>query len=200
MRLPSLPKELAFLSFALGSFHTAVFLAVLVTILHLTDGLREALDDLNTTLGLLLFAALWIATWLGTALALESILRRDGRTDAVSRWFLRDGIIGGGWAGAWFAIVLVAGVSVIVIGASIVEGHLIAPFFLVGFTVVALLVGFNVGFLVGAFFGVCFALIDALVFMATNSIVSSDPTRLGGSFRFGVAQPGETGEAAPPAE
>lgn len=86
----------ASITVALATFHTALLVLVVLGLVYFDGGLGDALDDLNTVVGLSLFVYLWLITWMTTAEA----LRRIGWPSLVRRGdILPQSMLWGGWSG-----------------------------------------------------------------------------------------------------
>lgn len=69
--------EERFITFTLGTFHTAIFVITAVLVVHLAGALAGLLAGLNTLTGLTLFAALWGTTTWSTGRALRGVRLPD---------------------------------------------------------------------------------------------------------------------------
>src|SRR5215216_5310593 len=94
----------ALLGFALGTFHAALLLLVLILVTYWTGGLEDALGESSALVGLLLFAALWGVSWVSAHRVLGAVELEELR-------FTSDGIafgaLWGGFSGVGFLLLLV---------------------------------------------------------------------------------------------
>lgn len=154
-------------AWALGAFHAALLVAVLVALGHAADALGE-LGDLNTAVGLALYLVLWVLSWgVGRRVLAEVPASQAAEPDGLSR-ALRWGALGGAATGAGFLLVtvLVAFVPRALIGGEIV---VVAYISLLG-AVVAAAVGTVVGGL--------FALLDVALIRVAGRLAEPTSRRL----------------------
>ncbi|MCK9486492.1 MAG: hypothetical protein M0R73_07300 [Dehalococcoidia bacterium] len=160
-------------AFALGTFHATALVVAAVLLAHARGGL-DALDGLNTMVGLALFALLWAASVAGTHWAL-----RDVHVHALDV-ALRRGVVGGGISGL---IVLGVGLAVFAVlvpfGLVQTEGGLaglgnvvVTVLFIVG---VYGVIGAVVAAVVGGALGFVFALVDWAILGAAGLGNGFDP-------------------------
>lgn len=144
------------LALALATFHTSLLVLLGVLLIYLVGDLGEALDGLNTIVGLLLFAYLWAINWITTAGALRSF---SSLTKPPWWEVARGGLLWGGATGAAVIVILSTGVGVgsLVYGVvtadlDVVKGAYVYPFLGAA--------GSGPAFIVGAAIGFAFAAID----------------------------------------
>lgn len=158
------------LALALATFHTALLVLLGVLLLYRASELREALDGLNTLIGLLLFAYLWSINWITTAGALRSF----SSLTAPPWWEVsRAGLIWGGATGvASLAIPVVLFIPATLLWALLTLST--AP--LTEIYGVSILGAFGAGpsFIVGAAIGFAFAALDYLLLRLAN-LASTSP-------------------------
>jgi hypothetical protein len=157
------------LTWALATFHTTVFVLVIVLFAYSGGGLGGALGGLNTFAGLGLFVALWATTYLTTARALRgldligSARDRGGYGRRAFRWGAANGM----------SFLAILGIVAIVVAISntrpgqVASGILVPALFIAP---IALVVSAAVGGVVGAIFGI----IDLGLF-AVAGLTTPDP-------------------------
>ena len=143
-------------AWALGTFHAASLVILLVLPLYLSGGLTSVLTSLSTASGLALFGALWLTTvWsthhaphgaLGTGLKLSVPLR-----EVIIRAVLRGGLNGLAFL-AFLAVIL--GIS------AVLNGQLASVITLVVVGGLVFAFGAVIAYLVGGLLGGLFACID----------------------------------------
>lgn len=137
----------ALVTWALATFHTVLFVLVVVLFLYSRGALGPALAGLNTLVGLGLFGALWATTYVTTARALRGLDVLDsaeGREVYLVRAFR--------W-GAANGIAFLAVLAVVIVGAVVLTSPS-SPLFFVFVAPFALAVAAVVGAVVGTIFGV----------------------------------------------
>ena len=147
------------LTWSLATFHTTVFVLVIVLFAYSGGGLGGALGGLNTFAGLGLFVALWATTYVTTSRALKgldligSARDRGGYPWRALRWGAANGM----------SFLAILGVVAVVTAISntrpgqVASGILVPALFIAP---IALVVSAAVGGAVGAFFGI----IDLVLF------------------------------------
>lgn len=149
---------------------------VIVVLIYFFGDLGETLDDLNTLLGLGLFAYLWAIAWVATSGA----LRRLGWPDAAGLADTTEASVPwGGFAGA--AVVIFPSV----VGAFVLAGYgvltlngeaLLRALIIVPFGIVAGAVAFGVGGLIGLTLGV----LDYALVRASEAVLDAvSPSEVG---------------------
>ena len=85
---------------AFATFHASAFVLVIVFLVYRGGGLGQALQGLNTGVGLALFLALWATTYIATRHALGGLgLERPSRVDELAltahaiRWGALNGVM-----------------------------------------------------------------------------------------------------------
>jgi hypothetical protein len=133
---------------SLATFHTSLFVLLIIFFLYSRDALGPALSGLNTLLGLALFVALWATTYLTTCRALEGLdlLGEDDRRLFARRAFRWGAANGIAFLGV-LAFVLVAS-AVFISPSGLLPVLFVAPFALV------------ISAVVGAVIGVIFSAVD----------------------------------------
>jgi hypothetical protein len=140
------------LTWSLATFHTTVFVLVIVLFAYSGGGLGGALGGLNTFAGLGLFVALWATTYVTTARALRGLDLIGSARDRGGYW--RRAFRWGAANGMSFLAIL--GIVAIVVAISntrpgqVASGILVPALFIAP---IALVVSAAVGGAVGAFFG-----------------------------------------------
>ncbi len=157
------------LTWSLATFHTTVFVLVIVLFAYSGGGLGGALGGLNTFAGLGLFVALWATTYLTTSRALKgldliaSARARAGYPFRALRWGAANGMS--------FLVILALAAVIGGIASTrpeqVVSGILIPALFI---SPIALVVSAAFGGAVGAFFG----MIDLALF-AVAGLTTPDP-------------------------
>ena len=156
-------------TWSLATFHTTVFVLVIVLFAYSGGGLGGALSGLNTFAGLGLFVALWSTTYMTTARALRdldlirSARDRGGYGRRAFRWGAANGM-------SFLAILgLVAVVAAIANTrpGQVTSGILLPALFIAP---IALIVSAAVGGVVGVIFGI----IDLGLF-AVAGLTTPDP-------------------------
>lgn len=196
---PPLP---GLLTWSLGAFHTALFVAVLVALAYRSGGLGNLLGGLSTELGFAIYGALWLSVWWCTRRALHggSVFWTSGRQGFGQA--IRYAPYWGAATGGLFIGILVAGVFVALNTAP----WLVLPVLLIVLIFPARLSGegrrrvgglvdgiaFGVGIvllgiplLIGAAVGLALALIDGLLLQAALHL-----------FQITVAEPAADGPRA----
>jgi hypothetical protein len=161
------------LTWSLTTFHTTVFVLVIVLFAYSGGGLGQALSGLNTFAGLGLFVALWATTYVTTVRALAgldligSARDRGGYGRRAFRWGAANGMSFLAVLGIVALVVAVANTRPGQVGSGIVLPALfIAP--------IALVVSAAVGGVVGVLFGI----IDLALFsLAGFSGEEANPAR-----------------------
>jgi hypothetical protein len=157
------------LTWSLATFHTTVFVLIIVLFAYSGGGLGGALGGLNTFAGLGLFMALWATTYVTTARALRgldligSARDRGGYGRRAFRWGAANGM-------SFLAIL-----GIVAIGAAVANtrpgqvgsGILLPALFIAP---IALVVSAGVGGVVGVIFGI----IDLGLF-AVAGLTTPDP-------------------------
>ena len=157
------------ISASLATFHTTLFVLIVLSLVYAFGDLGDELDDLNTFAGLGLFVYLWVIVWITTAGALRRMgwpetAGFEATTDAAFRW--------GAVTGA--AILLVAGGALIVGAATYsalvldVDGLLAAMIF-----IPFVLIGGAFALAFGAVFGGLFGLVDYVLLRLSESVLDS---------------------------
>jgi hypothetical protein len=147
------------LTWSLATFHTTVFVLVIVLFAYSGGGLGQALSGLNTFVGLGLFVALWATTYVTTSRALDGldlIGSAGDRADYGRRAFR---------CGAANGMSFLAILGIVVLGAAVAatrpeqtgSGILLPALFIAP---IALLASAGVGGTVG----VLFAIVDRALF------------------------------------
>jgi hypothetical protein len=157
------------LTWSLATFHSTVFVLVIVLFAYSGGGLGGALGGLNTFAGLGLFVALWATTYVTTARALRgldligSARDRGGYGRRAFRWGAANGM----------SFLAILGIVAIVVAISntrpgqVASGILVPALFIAP---IALVVSAAVGGVVGAIFGI----IDLGLF-AVAGLTTPDP-------------------------
>jgi hypothetical protein len=161
------------LTWSLTTFHTTVFVLVIVLFAYSGGGLGQALSGLNTFAGLGLFVALWATTYVTTVRALAgldligSARDRGGYGRRAFRWGAANGMSFLAVLGIVVVVVAVANTRPGQVGSGILLPALsIAP--------IALVVSAAVGGAVGVLFGI----IDLALFrLAGFSDEEANPAR-----------------------
>ena len=157
------------LTWSLATFHTTVFVLVIVLFAYSGGGLGGALGGLNTFAGLGLFVALWATTYVTTARALRgldligSARDRGGYGRRAFRWGAANGM-------SFLAILGIVAIAAAVANTrpgQVASGILVPALFIAP---IALVVSAAVGGVVGAIFGI----IDLGLF-AVAGLTTPDP-------------------------
>ena len=156
------------ISAVLASFHSSMLVLVAIALLYLLGDLGEALADLNSLVGLGLFAYLWTVTWVTSAGALRRLRwpvhPTAGATLAAS--MLWGGLTG---VGVLVAPVLFATAAFVVVGVATLDAGVVAAALLVPVAgVIAALFAFAIGAWIGSIFG----LLDYLLLLAARSVIA----------------------------
>jgi hypothetical protein len=147
------------LAFGLGTFHAVILTLTLVLSLYLAADLGEALDSLNTGIGLAVFGALWATSVYCTDRAHRDAGLKLGRALSVAG-ILRNGEIWGAWNGVLFFWCLLVGGTVAVFISEVDDGLVAKPRALF-----VAIFGFGVGTVVSAIFGAAVGFVIATVDM-----------------------------------
>lgn len=157
------------LTWSLATFHTTVFVLIIVLFAYSGGGLGGALGGLNTFAGLGLFVVLWATTYVTTSRALRgldligSARDRGGYGRRAFRWGAANGM-------SFLAILGVVALVVAVANTrpgQVASGILLPALFIAP---IALVVSAAVGGVVGAIFGI----IDLGLF-AVAGLTTPDP-------------------------
>ncbi len=149
---------------------------VIVVLIYFFGDLGETLDDLNTLLGLGLFAYLWAVIWVTTSGA----LRRLGWPNAAGlAEAIEAAVPWGGFAGAAIVIVPSFGGALVLAayGVLTLDGEaLLRALIIVPFGIVAGAVAFGVGGLIGLTLGV----LDYALVRASEAVLDAvSPSEVG---------------------
>jgi len=143
---------------SLATFHTSLFVLLIIFFLYSRDALGPALAGLNTLLGLALFVALWATTYLTTCHALEGLdLLDEGDRRLFARRAFRWGAANGMAFLAVLGLVLVAS-AVFISPSGLLPVLFVAPFALV------------ISAVVGALVGVTFSAIDLVLLALARAL------------------------------
>ena len=157
------------LTWSLATFHTTVFVLVIVLFAYSGGGLGGALGGLNTFAGLGLFVALWATTYVTTARALRgldligSARDRGGYGRRAFRWGAANGM-------SFLAILGIVAIAVAISNTrpgQVASGILVPALFIAP---IALVVSAAVGGVVGVIFGI----VDLGLF-AVAGLTTPDP-------------------------
>jgi len=157
------------LTWALATFHTTVFVLVIVLFAYSGGGLGGALGGLNTFAGLGLFLALWATTYVTTARALRgldligSARDRGGYARRAFRWGAANGM-------SFLAIL-----GIVVIAAAVANtrpGQVGSGILLPALFIAPIALVFSAAF--GGAVGVIFGIIDLGLF-AVAGLTTPDP-------------------------
>ena len=157
------------LTWSLATFHTTVFVLVIVLFAYSGGGLGGALGGLNTFAGLGLFVALWATTYVTTARALRgldligSARDRCGYGRRAFRWGAANGM-------SFLAILGIVAIAAAVANTrpgQVASGILVPALFIAP---IALVVSAAVGGVVGVIFGI----VDLGLF-AVAGLTTPDP-------------------------
>ena len=157
------------LTWSLATFHTTVFVLVIVLFAYSGGGLGGALGGLNTFAGLGLFVALWATTYVTTARALRgldligSARDRGGYGRRAFRWGAANGM---SFLGILGLVAIAAAVANTRPG-QVASGILVPALFIAP---IALVVSAAVGGVVGVIFGI----VDLGLF-AVAGLTTPDP-------------------------
>ncbi len=154
--------------FALGTFHVVVLVLAGVLVVHASDGLGGALEDLDTGFGLALFAFLW---WVSVFVTRRALARFAVEGVVASHAF-RDGIVWGAVAGV---LILLPGV-IAVAALGLVRSEQPVEGVLVMAGVIAIYggIGSAIAAMVGAAFGFVFAVLDLCLLLLAGLAIRPD--------------------------
>jgi hypothetical protein len=147
------------LIWSLATFHTTVFVLVIVLLAYSGGGLGQALGGLNTFAGLGLFLVLWTTTYLTTARALAgldfigSARDRRGYGRRAFRWGAANGM----------SFLAVLGIVALVVAVANTRPGQVGSGILLPFLFIAP-IGLVVSAAVGGAVGVLFGIIDLALF------------------------------------
>ena len=157
------------LTWALATFHTTVFVLVIVLFAYSGGGLGGALGGLNTFAGLGLFVALWVTTYVTTARALRgldligSARDRGGYARRAFRWGAANGM-------SFLAILGIVAIAAAV--ANTRPGQVGSGILLPALFIAPIALVFSAAF--GGAVGVIFGIIDLGLF-AVAGLTTPDP-------------------------
>ena len=151
-------------AFALATFHVTALSTASLALLHRFGAVGDALEGLDTAVGIVLFVVLWgIVLWATRqALAYVPLSGLSTPGDAVS--LLRGGVVWGGIAGVAFFWALLVGVTLPSLLA--LEQSILAPAAIISS------VGTLLAAAVGAAFGVAFALLDGVAVVLARRVAA----------------------------
>ena len=156
---------------ALGTFHAAALIVVLVLVLYATGELSSLLISLNTITGLALFGALWVTTVWSAHRTLRGAFAETLRTSLPVGTVIARAT----WNGGVNGVAFLAFLALILAIASVVNrafGILVfGAFFLATIGAVA-------AFLLGCVIGLLFVVIDIALVTATRAILDDASKRL----------------------
>jgi len=153
----------------LATFHTTLLVLVVLTLVYFLGDLGDGLDDLNTFVGLGLFAYLWVLVWFATAGALDRLRWPEQASYAAT---VEAAMYGGGQVGAALVVMTAA----LAAGAFVVGGVATLDtdlFFAVLFVVPIAAIGGLVAFSVGAIVGIAFGALDSLLVSLSGRVLDS---------------------------
>jgi hypothetical protein len=169
---PRVPS--ASVTVALATFHTSLLVLVVLGLVYFDGGLGDALDDLNTVVGLGLFVDLWLITWMTTAEA----LRRIGWPSLVRRAdLLPQSMVWGGWTG----VATVVGAVPIAIIVAPIYALVSGDADTVGVAVIAVpaaAIASPFAFAVGAFIGMLIGVTDYLLLSISDATIRVRPPKV----------------------
>jgi len=161
------PREVAverpsLFSWAAGSFHAALLVAVLVAVLHLSGAAGDLLGGVGTLPGAVVYCYLWaLSAWTtDRALAASGVTPAAGVPDR--RGALRAAAAWGGVTGVLFFAALFAVAAGLLVAAAGVEA--------IGFLLVAGVIAAMLAAAVGAVVGVALALLDVALLRAAVAL------------------------------
>jgi hypothetical protein len=170
------PRGEGVLVWGLATFHASTFVLVAVLLIYRGGGLGQALEGLNTLLGLALFVALWTTTYVATRNALRGLgIAMPSAIDDVA--FTRRAIRWGALNGLMFL-----GVLVLVVPGGYALTHLgdiaqalTGPTVLQSAAFVAggLVIASALALVIGAIVGLLFSGIDLILLGLATRIVTS---------------------------
>ena len=149
----------------MAAFHTGFLVTSLVTLLHWYGGLGNALRDLSTLSGVVIFLALWLATWWCTRRALRRIPAGTHERAVPAGTLVPRGILWGGVNGVMFLAVLA-----VLFGLSIDDPRIGVFFSVLGSLIFSLPFGSILAFTVGACVGGVFAWLDFALLEASRRL------------------------------
>ena len=158
--------------FALGTFHAAVLIAVLVVVLYANGGLASLLSGLSTIAGLALFGALWVTTVWSTNRTLRSAFTVAPWTSVPADTLIARAA----WRGGVNGLMFLACVGVIAALSAAFSGDLALGVIGAGFLIFAT-VGAAASFVIGFVVGLLFACIDLALVTATRAILDEKKSR-----------------------
>ena len=163
---------------SLATFHTGLFMLVLVLLLHWGGALGGLLSTLNTLVGMAVYGLLWATNWWCTRRAMRTIgwwgIQRPIDTDRL----LSQGMMWGGVNGMLFLLGLLIPYLVLSLVFIAVSPHDVRDPLLVGAQYVMLILSGVAGaivlcafaFPIGAVFGLVFAIIDRVMLAIARNL------------------------------
>jgi hypothetical protein len=154
------------IAWTFATFHASAFVLVILFLAYRGGGLGQALQGLNTAVGLGLFVALWATTYVATRRAFDGLgVERPAPIDQSA--LIARGMTWGAFNGVMFLGVLVVGIAggAVVTHPGDVMSALTSPAILPGVLVatVYVVVASLVAGAVGAAVGIVFAAIDLIL-------------------------------------
>ncbi|HEX6305125.1 MAG TPA: hypothetical protein VFZ76_13105 [Anaerolineales bacterium] len=164
------------LTFGLATFHTVIFIIIVVLFLYSQGTLGALLEGLNTLAGYVIFGALWATTWWTTRKALRGYLKglnHDGKENWIAEMMegeleldqvIANGVIWGGVNGFLFliALALILLIYILVLTLAALLSGSTNPEASVTLILFAL-IGSPVGAIVGGVVGFILALVDGAI-------------------------------------
>lgn len=164
------------LEWALGTFHTAFFFAVLALLLFLTGSLGNLLALLNTLIGVALYLALWLITYFCTVQAARRILKplapgATGLRGISLLRVLRYGILWGALDGLFFFLILFAIGANLFAVLAVIDSGIAGLFFVNSSAFLVFSLGLPIALAIGAAVGIVLSLLDSLLLLPAGYLL-----------------------------
>jgi hypothetical protein len=180
--MAEIPSRNRWLEWSLASFHTALFVLILLVFLYARGSLGGLLSGLNTWTGFALYLVLWLVVWWTTGRALRRVRPHPLSDQVEVGSALSGGLVWGAATGVTFfafLLLLFLARTLLAVSQGIASFDSLLAILFYG------LIGALVAAVVGAVFGYAMAVLDFLLFSLSRKI-------LGGMAPFNVRKEDES--------
>lgn len=169
------------LDFALATFHTTLFFALLIFTGYVSGALANLLASLNTLIGLALYGLLWMTTWWTTRRARQGLNWNSLADSLVTSKLIVKSLVWGGLNGLLVFLVLFAFYLVTFVGLALLsdvarfaaqslQALMTGVFQISAFSLLALVVGSAFALIIGGLVGLVLAVIDGITIALARRI------------------------------